>query len=108
MYEKNTVGGTIDSIGSHFSRIVVFLHYSICDINSAVDELANDPSASGIDYGGIGWGYGIGLFTISVLDLILSCVSKKLQQRKIYQYISFAAALVFVLLMAVSVILFFR
>jgi len=61
---------------------VAFFVYSIVDINRIMNELSNDPSASGIDYFGVGWEYGICLFTASFLCLILSGISKKLLQQK--------------------------
>jgi len=61
---------------------IVFCVYSIVDINRILNKLANDPSASGIDYFGVGWEYGICLFTASFLCLILSGISKKLLQQK--------------------------
>lgn len=51
--------------------------YGIWDINRTLEALANNPSASGLDYFGIGWGYGICLFAVSTVGLILSIISKK-------------------------------
>ncbi|MBR3978939.1 MAG: hypothetical protein IKJ94_04880 [Oscillospiraceae bacterium] len=85
---------------------IIFCVYSIADINRILNELANDPSASGIDYFGIGWGYGICLFAVSVLGFILSWISKKLLQQKILRYITIAAMAVFALLFIISIFTF--
>lgn len=81
--------------------------YGIYDIGRSMDELANDPSASGIDYMGIGWGYGISLFALSAFGLILSAVSIKLSPRKTLQCTSVAWTVVSAVLMIISVFLFF-
>ena len=77
------------------------------DIIRIQNELANAPGASGIDYWGIGWGYGISLFAVSILGLILSWVSKKLLQQKILRNISVIAIVVFVLLIIASLFMFY-
>lgn len=82
--------------------------YGIYDINRSLGELANDPSASGADYFGIGWGYGINLLATSTLGLILSGIGKRMQQTKILQYVSLAAILIFSLLVVVAIFLFYR
>lgn len=81
--------------------------YGIYDIGRSMDELANDPSASGIDYMGIGWGYSISLSALSAFGLILSAVSIKLSQRKALRYTSVAWTVVSAILMIISVFLFF-
>lgn len=85
---------------------IVFCIYSFIDINRILNELANDPSASGIDYFGIGWGYGICLFAASVLGLILSAISKKLLQQKIGRYVCIIAIATFIFLIITSICLF--
>lgn len=84
-----------------------FCIYSFYDINCVLDKLANDPNASGIDYFGIGWGYGICLFAISIIGLFVSIISKKMQQQRISKNISLGAIFIFVLLIVVSIFLFF-
>ena len=84
-----------------------FCVYSIVDINRISNELANDLSASGMDYFGIGWGYGICLFTISVLGLLLSGLSKKLLQQKTLRYLTIVAMGVFALLLITAIFLFY-
>lgn len=85
-----------------------FCIYSFYDLNCVLAELANAPSASGIDFFGIGWGYGIGLFTISIIGLIVSIINKKVQQQQVLKNISLGAMLVFVLLIVISIFLFYR
>lgn len=82
--------------------------YGFYDINRTLNELANDPSGSGIDYFGIGWGYGIILFALSVPELILSAVNMKLLQQKALRYISAAGIVISGLLMIASIYLFYR
>lgn len=86
---------------------IVFCFYGVYDINRTLNELANNPSASGIDYMGVGWGYGICLFIASTLGLILSGISKKLLQQKTLQHITIAAMVVFSLLLITSIFLFY-
>lgn len=82
--------------------------YGIYDINRTLGELANDPSASGVDYWGIGWGYGIILFATSTLGFLLSVISKRMQQTKILQYVSLTAIIIFSLLVVVAIFIFYR
>lgn len=86
---------------------VVFCIHSICDISRTLHDLANDPNASGIDYFGIGWGAGICLFALSVLGLTLSGLSWKLLRQSALRYVSVATAVVYALLFAASLFLFF-
>lgn len=82
--------------------------YGIVDTERTLAALANDPAASGMDFMGVGWGYGICLFAVSALGAAVSLVSAKLQQRKIRRTASQTAAALFFLLLAVSVCLFYR
>ena len=82
--------------------------YSIYDINRVLDELANNPAKSGIDRFGIGWGYGICLFAISIIGLIVSVINKKVQQLQVLKNISWGAILAFASFMVLSVFLFYR
>ena len=86
---------------------IVFCVYSVIDINRILNELANDPSSSGIDNFGIGWGYGICLLAVSVLGFILSGISKKLLQQKALGYVTIIAMAVFALLFLTSIFLFY-
>ena len=85
---------------------IVFCICSVVDINRIYNELSNDPSASGIDYWGIGWGYGICLLAASILGLILSAIGKKLLQQKTLGYVCMIAMVVFSLLIITSIFLF--
>lgn len=103
---------TISTILLTLSFLIVALSiacciYGIYDINRTLDSLANNPSASGIDYLGIGWGYGIVLFALSALGLILSSVNVKLLQQKALRYMSVAEIVVSALLMITSFFLFY-
>ena len=91
-----------------FITSLCFCIYSFYDINRVLAELANKPSASGIDYLGLGWGYGICLFGISIIGLIVSTINKKVQQIQVLKNISLGAIFVFVLFIVLSVILFYR
>lgn len=81
--------------------------YAIYDIDRISNDLANDPSASGIDFMGIGWGYGIVLFTLSVLGLMLSAVNIKLLAKKALRYIAIAEVAVSAVLIIISVFVFY-
>ena len=85
---------------------IAFFVYGVVDINHILNELSNNPSASGIDYLGIGWAYGIGLFVVSILGLIMSGISKKMLQKKILQYASIVEMVAFSLLLVTSIFLF--
>ena len=91
-----------------FIASLCFCLYSFYDINRVLAEFANDPSASGIDYFGLGWGYGICLFAISIIGLLVSTINKKVQQKQVLKNISLGAIFVFVLFMVLSVLLFYR
>ena len=85
-----------------------FCIYSFYDLSRVMGELANDPSASGIDYFGLGWGYGICLFALSIIGLIVSVINKKVQQIQVLKNISLGAIFVFALFIVLSVLLFYR
>lgn len=102
---------TISIILLALSLLVVTLSaagtiYAIYDINRITNDLANDPSASGIDYLGIGWGYGIILCAISAVGLILSAINIKLLQRKTLRYAAIAEGVVSAVLIITSIFLF--
>lgn len=81
--------------------------YGIYDIEQIKNELANNPSASGIDYMGIGWGYGIILLALSIFGVIISVINIKLTDKKILRYISTFEVILFVVLMIIAVFLFY-
>ena len=85
---------------------VAFLIYSIFDIPRVKGELAGDPSASGIDFWGIGWGYGFGLFCLSLFGLILGIINLHLQKQSFLQYGSVVAVILFGMLLAAAFCLF--
>ncbi|MBQ6818155.1 MAG: hypothetical protein IJP35_00925 [Clostridia bacterium] len=70
-------------------------------------RLTNDPGASGLDYFGVGWGYGIVLFVVSVVGIIVAAISRKVQQQRVLKNISLGAVLAFVLLVFVAVGIFY-
>lgn len=86
---------------------IVFFIYSIVDINRFLNELANSPGTSGSDYFGVGMGYGICLFALSVLGLILSWKCKKQLHMKSMRYICIIGTVVFTLLLIASAFLFY-
>ena len=98
-----------------FAALCIILVISLCiciygvwDIICAAGDLANDPSASGIDYMGLGWGTAIALMVSSALGLILSCISRKMQRDKRLRSVSLTSIVIFALLIVVSVLLFYR
>lgn len=86
---------------------VVCAIYAIYDIAQISNNLANDPSASGIDFMGIGWGYGIILFVLSTLGLILSAVNIKLLSKKALRYTAVAEVVISSVLVIVSFFIFY-
>lgn len=81
--------------------------YAIYDIVRISNDLANNPSSSGIDFMGIGWGYGIVLFVMSIFGLTLSAVNIKLLSKKALRYIAVAEVAVSAVLIIVSVCIFY-
>lgn len=79
---------------------------SIVSINDTFNELANNPSSSGIDYFGIGWAYGIGLFILSIFGLILSVINTKILKINSLKYISLASIFLFGALIITSILMF--
>ena len=96
------------AMGLLFIASLCFCIYSFYDLNRVLAELANDPSASGIDYFGIGWGYGICLSAISIFGIIVSYINKKVQQIQVLENISLGAIFIFALFIVLSVLLFYR
>lgn len=86
---------------------VVCTIYAIYDIDRISKDLANDPGASGIDFMGLGWGYGIILFAMSALGLILSAVNIKLLSKKVLRYTAFAEVVISSILVIVSFFIFY-
>ena len=86
---------------------IVFCIYSIVDITRLLNDLANNPGASGIDYFGIGWGYGVVLFVCSVFGFILSCIDRKLLRQKALRSASVIGMILFALLFIASLFLFY-
>ena len=81
--------------------------YAIYDIAQFSNNLASDPGASGIDFMGIGWGYGVILFVLSTIGLILSAVSIKLLSNKVLRYTAVAEIALSAVLCIVSVFIFY-
>ncbi len=86
---------------------VIFCIYSIVDIQRELVRLENTPGTSGIDYLGLGWGYGIILFFVSVFGLIISAINIQVSYINIVKYISVASTLLFVLLVFASFAVFY-
>ena len=86
---------------------VVGTIYAIYDIERITNDLANDTSASGIDFMGIGWGYGIILFVLSIFGLILSAVNIKQLSKKVLRYTAVAEIAVSAVLIIVSIFIFY-
>jgi len=86
---------------------VGFYIYSINDIERTYYELANTPGVSGIDYWGIGWGYGGILFMASAIGAVFSGVSAKISQPKVQRYGSLILVAMFGVLMLLAICLFY-
>lgn len=82
--------------------------YGIIDIHRTLSELAADPTASGVEYFGIGWEYGIGTFLPSAIGLILSVINRKIAKQKWIRYGSIIAVIAFSLLVLLAVFMFYR
>ena len=87
---------------------VCFCIYSVNDLERLQQEMAKDPSVSGIDFLGLGWGYALILDAISFLGLIISIINTKVQEKPVLKIISDSASFVFVIIMVMSVCLFGR
>jgi len=85
-----------------------FCIYSFIGLSHDLDQLANDHNVSGIDFLGVGWGYGIILFLLSLTGLLFSIVSGITQERKRGKCISSSVGCLFILLLFVAVFLFYR
>lgn len=81
--------------------------YAIYDIDRMSKGLANDSSASGMDFMGIGWGYGIVLFVLSAIGLTLSAINIKLLSKKALRYTAFAEVAVSSILLIISIFIFY-
>lgn len=81
--------------------------YGIIDIHRTLNALAADPAASGADYFGVGWGYGIETFLLSAVGLILSIINIKIAKQKWIRRGSIAAVAVFALLVITAVLMFY-
>ena len=86
---------------------IVFCFYSVYDLNRTLEELSNKPGTSGIDYLGIGWGYGIVLFFLSISGLPFSIIATVLLKRQKLRNVSQGATILFVLLITASICLFY-
>lgn len=82
---------------------VIFCIYGIYEFN----EIANNPSTSGIDYLGIGWVFGLGLFILSIFGLILSVINTKIVKINSLKYISLASIFLFGALIITSIFIFY-
>lgn len=78
---------------------VWFLVKEVIYINEMLAFLDSIPGASGVDYLGIDWFLGIGLFLISVFGLLLSIVDVILAKKGIIKVIACVMAVLFFLLL---------
>ncbi len=93
-----------------FVASVILCFYSVYDINSARNELADNPGASGADYLGVTIAYGASLFilfSLSTLGLILSVISRKILEQRIPRLISIVLIFLFVFIMTTSFFFYF-
>lgn len=81
------------------------LIYGIIDINNTLDRLAS-KGASGIDYFGLGWSLGIGLFLASAVGLILSLVTQGVARIKVIKRITSIMTVAFLVLLATGILVF--
>lgn len=87
---------------------ICFCVYGIIDFQNTFAGLAATPGTSGMDYFGLGWGYGIALFFGALSGLLLSIISVILAQKKGIRYGSFASIALFSLLLVIAVIVFYQ
>lgn len=86
---------------------IAFSIYGIVGINQRINELNNTPGSSGVDYWLIGMGDGIILFLLSVVGGVISAVSTKVAYCKTVNYISTIAVILFVVLLFISIFIFY-
>ena len=84
---------------------VSFAIYAVCDLIRLDIELSKDPAADAFAYWGNGWGYGVILFAASVVDLILSTVNIRLQEKR-RRWIAIGATVMSILLIVASMAVF--
>ena len=65
----------------HLIATLIFCVYSFFDIARYLQR----PGLSGVDMLGLGWGYGICLFSLAVLGIILSHISEKSSRKGRYK-----------------------
>lgn len=82
---------------------ICFCIYGLEDIHKTLAA----PGTSGIDYFGLGWGCGIGLFIISIFGLVLSTVNIKISESKMIRYGLLVMITLFVVLLLTAIIIFF-
>ena len=80
---------------------ICFLIYGLIDISRISQE------SSGIDYFGIGWGLGLGLFVISLIGLALSIITAKLSQQSVIKETAYVLLCLFVVLLLLGVVIFY-
>lgn len=81
--------------------------YGIYTVHQTFTALANTPGASGIDYWGIGWASGVALFILSAIGLLLCALSSKTLRINHCARLRAVSNVLYILLLAVSIILFY-
>ena len=85
-----------------------FCVYSVYELIQEFNALENDPEKGGMDYFGLGWGYAVVLFGISVLGGATAAVSVELSAPKSKSYyVSIYTAAAYLLPLGASIVLFF-
>ncbi|MBR3968571.1 MAG: hypothetical protein IKJ93_03170 [Clostridia bacterium] len=84
---------------------ICFLIYGLIDISNYISRISQ--VSSGIDYFGIGWGLGLGLFVISLIGLALSIITAKLSQQSVIKKTAYVLLCLFVVLLLLGVVIFY-
>lgn len=84
---------------------ICFLIYGLIDISNYISRISQE--SSGIDYFGIGWALGLGLFVISLIGLVLSIITAKLSQQPVIKKTAYVLLCLFVALLLLGVVIFY-
>lgn len=90
-----------------FLTILVIGTLAYSKISVYLDRLASGMGAGGVYYFGVGFAYGIAMFTTAAVGLVAAAVNIKLAEHRFVKYSSIGLAVVFLLAMICAVFIFY-